>query len=146
MNTTKKIITFCFILLGFTNLYAQNNKKDTIIQPPYDGPAPPEGMEVYTVVQVMPGFPGDIKKYLADSIRYPEDAKEKKVQGTVYINFIIEKNGSVSNIRILRSPDTILNAEAKRVISTMPNWTPGKQNGKPVRVQEMIPVHFKLKR
>lgn len=127
-------------------MYAQNNRTDSTIQitPPYDGPAPPDSIKTYTHVQVMPQFPGDIKKYITDSIRYPEVAKEKNIQGTVYVDVLIEKNGSISSIKVLRSPDTCLNSETKRVISTMPRWIPGKQSGVPVRVWELVPVKFKL--
>jgi len=95
-------------------------------------------------VQVPPQFPGDIKKYLADSIRYPDDARKKNIQGFVILNFIVEKSGSVSTITVMRSPDTSLSIEAKRVVSTM-KWIPGKKNGVPVRVHELQSVIFRLR-
>lgn len=96
-------------------------------------------------LQREPKFREDINKYFADSIKYPLEAMKKKIEGVVYLSSIIEKNGSISNIRVLRSPDTYLSNEAKRVISNMPKWTPGMRNGVPVRVQYIMPVHFKLK-
>jgi periplasmic protein TonB len=101
-------------------------------------------INVYVHPDTMARFPGSIKKYFADSIRYPEDAKEKRIQGTVFLNVIIERDGSISNINILRTPDSILNQEAIRVVSTMPKWIPGKQNGKTVRVQKVMPIRFDL--
>jgi periplasmic protein TonB len=96
-------------------------------------------------VQVHPKFPGNVMKYIADSIRYPEEARVKNIQGKVYISFIIEKNGSVSNVTVLRADNTVLIHEAKRVVYAMPKWTPGKNNGVPVRVKETMAVAFNLK-
>jgi periplasmic protein TonB len=149
MNPIRKnFLTLCFILFGFTSLLGQNIKRDSIfrIGPVIDYLPPPDSMKVYNVpdVQIQPQFSGDIKKYLADSIKYPDEARKKNIQGVVYISFIIEKNGTVSTVAVLRSSDTSLSNEAKRVVSTMPKWTQGKQNGEPVRVQEVLPVHFKL--
>jgi periplasmic protein TonB len=141
------MLVFCFILLGFTNLCAQDTKSDRIQDKPvYETPlnSTNDSGTVFTYVQLMPQFSEDIDKYLRDSIRYPDNAKKKNIQGTVYIEALIEKNGSISRVEVLRSPDTTFNNEAKRVVSTMPRWTPGKQNGVPVRVNYLIPVHFKL--
>jgi len=135
-------IVFCLFLVGCTttNLYAQDRNIDS---PGTDTPSL-DSMKVYTYVQVKPRFSGDINKFIAANIQYPDSAKKNNIQGTVFVSCIIEKNGSISNITIMRSPDKSLSNEAKRVISTMPNWTPGQQNGKLVRVQYLIPVHFKL--
>jgi len=135
---------FCFIILGFTNLHAQDSiHNPDIIDRAY---APiPDSMKVYTYVQVKPKFYEDLNKYISDNIQYPDSAKKNNIHGTVYISFIIEKNGSISSISVLRSSSHIsLDNEAKRLISTMPNWTPGEQNRKAVRVQYMIPIQFKL--
>jgi periplasmic protein TonB len=144
----KNILIFCFVFLGYMSLRAQKRDSNIVVQSPpiIDYIPQPDNMMLYNIgnVQMRPQFPEDVKKYLADSIRYPEDAKKKKIEGTVYLSVIIEKNGSISNIIVLRSPDTSLDNEAKRVISTMPRWSPGKQNGVPVRVNYLIPVHFKL--
>lgn len=103
--------------------------------------------EVFKVVEVDPEFPGGVEalyKYLAENIKYPEKAKNNKVEGRVYITFVIEKDGSVSDAKVLRSVNEELDAEALRVINAMPKWKPGMQQGVPVRVQYNIPIYFKL--
>ncbi len=103
--------------------------------------------EVFKVVEVDPEFPGGVEalyKYLAENIKYPEKAKNNKVEGRVYITFVIEKDGSVSDAKVLRSVNEELDAEALRVINAMPKWKPGTQRGVPVRVQYNIPISFKL--
>ena len=103
--------------------------------------------EVFKVVEVDPEFPGGeeaLYKYLAENIKYPEKAKNNKVEGRVYITFVIEKDGTVSDAKVLRSVNEELDAEALRVINAMPKWKPGTQRGVPVRVQYNIPITFKL--
>jgi len=106
-----------------------------------------EDNKIRTWVNQMPKFPGgDINKYLASHISYPAEEAQLGVQGIVYASFIVEKDGSVSNVKleqgIPNGPD--LNREALRVLSEMPAWSPGKQDGHPVRIQYSIPIHFKL--
>lgn len=103
--------------------------------------------EVFKVVEVEPEFPGGVEalyKYLAENIKYPVMAKNNKVEGRVYITFVIEKDGTVSDAKVLRSVNEELDAEALRVINAMPKWKPGMQRGVPVRVQYNIPINFKL--
>jgi len=103
--------------------------------------------EVFKVVEVDPEFPGGeeaLYKYLAENIKYPIMAKNNKVEGRVYITFVIEKDGTVSDAKVLRSVNEELDAEALRVINAMPKWKPGTQRGVPVRVQYNIPISFKL--
>ena len=103
--------------------------------------------EVFTVVEQPPVFPGgeDARiAYLVNNINYPAEAKSKGIQGTVYVTFVIEQDGSVSNVKVLRSVHSLLDKEAVRVIQSMPAWTPGKQRGEPVRVQFNTPVKFTL--
>jgi len=104
------------------------------------------GDPVLTIVQVMPKFPGNVSEYLSNKIHYPEYERKKNITGTVYINFIVEKDGSVSNVRVLKGvPNGLgLDNEAVRVVSGMPKWTPGTQNGRPVRVSYNIPIRFAL--
>jgi protein TonB len=85
-----------------------------------------------------------MNKYIRKNLIYPPDAKEKKVKGTVYVMVVVETDGSLSNISVVHSPDMSLSKEAGRVISSMPKWEPGMQNGHPVRVQQLIPVEFKI--
>lgn len=92
----------------------------------------------------MPVFPGNVQKWLAQQVKYPQIAIENNIQGKVFVQFVIEKDGSVSNITIVRGVDTALDKEAVRVISSMPKWQPGKQRGKAVRVSYTIPISFTL--
>lgn len=130
----KSILAFCIALFSFSSVYSQS------AQPT------PDPDKVYSIVQSQPKFPGDLNKYLSDNIKYPEDARLSNIQGTVYVSFIVEKNGSVSTVKILRGVQggRSLENEAIRVVSAMPAWTPGVQNGNPVRVQYNLPIHFML--
>ena len=101
----------------------------------------------YDVVEVMPQFPGGpaaMLQYMAMNIRYPKEASDKNVEGRVIAGFVVEKDGSISDARVVKSVDPLLDAEALRVVNSMPNWTPGMQDGKPVRVKYTIPVTFRL--
>lgn len=102
---------------------------------------------VYDVTETMPQFPGGqgvMMKYLAANIKYPASAVKAKKQGRVIVSFVIQKDGSVTNARIVKSVDPELDAEALRIVKAMPNWTPGTQDGKPVNVRYTIPVVFSL--
>jgi TonB family protein len=102
---------------------------------------------VYTVVKKMPQFPGgDVSAYLAQNIHYPATAMCYETgsgpQGRVICQFVVEKDGSITNVRVVRSVDPGLDKEAIRVISSMPKWIPGEQNGKKVRVQYLLPLNI----
>ena len=102
---------------------------------------------VFDVVEVMPQFPGGqiaMLKYIMENIKYPEQAMKEGIQGRVAVRFIVEKDGSISDVKPILSVHPLLNKEAVRVVESMPKWTPGKQNGKPVRVRFNVPVMFKL--
>jgi TonB family protein len=102
---------------------------------------------VYQVVEQMPQFPGGeyaLMEHISKNIVYPVEAKEKEIQGRVFINFVIEKDGSVSNVKVLRGIGGGCDEEAVRAVSSLPKWKPGKQKGKPVRVHYQIPILFKL--
>ena len=102
---------------------------------------------VYDVVEVMPQFPGGqiaMLKYIMENIKYPEQAMKEGIQGRVAVSFIVEKDGSISDVKPILSMHPLLNKEAVRVVESMPKWSPGKQNGKPVRVRFNVPVMFKL--
>ncbi len=95
----------------------------------------------------MPKFPGGEKariEYLLNNIKYPDEAKKKGVQGTVYITFVVEADGSITNPKVLRGFDKLCDEEAYRVIKAMPKWEPGSQKGKLVRVQFNLPIKFTL--
>lgn len=103
--------------------------------------------QVFFIVEEMTEFPGGERAlvcFLASSVRYPVIAQENGVQGTVTVSFVIERDGSVSDVAILRSIDPSLDKEALRVVQTLPRWNPGKQRGKPVRVSYRVPIAFKL--
>jgi len=104
-------------------------------------------MEIFTVVEDAPSFPGGDEariKYLQNNIKYPQMARESGIQGTVYITFVVERDGKVTNVKILRGIGGGCDEEAIRVIEKMPKWHAGKQRGKPVRVQFNMPIKFTL--
>ena len=103
--------------------------------------------EIFTVVEESPGYPGGEEariKFLRENIKYPEEAKELGVQGKVFVTFVVEVDGSISNVRVLRGIGSGCDDEAVRVVKSMPKWVPGKQRGVPVRVQFNLPINFKL--
>lgn len=109
--------------------------------------APVVGDGVVDECDELPQYPGGIPgvvAYLSKNIKYPKAAAENKIEGRVVVEFVINKDGSVSNVVVKRSVNQLLDAEAVRVISRMPKWTPGKQDGKPVNVKYTLPVIFKL--
>lgn len=102
---------------------------------------------VFQVVESMPSFPGGdaaLFKYLNDNIKYPVIAQESGIQGRVICQFVVNRDGTIVDIEVVRSVDKSLDAEAVRVIERMPRWTPGKQRGKTVRVKYTLPVNFRL--
>ena len=104
-------------------------------------------MEVFTIVEQMPEFPGgdqEYYQYIADNIKYPAEARENGIRGLVYVNFIVEPDGSVSNIRVLRGIGGGCDEEAVRLVESMPKFKPGMQRGEAVRVSYTVPVNFKL--
>lgn len=120
--------------------------KEEIAQP--EPPKNEEENKVFDVVEEQPSFPGGqgaLMAWLNDNIKYPVVAAENGIQGKVIVQFVVGKNGSISNVKVLRSVDPSLDKEAVRVVSNMPNWTPGKQNGASVNVRFTLPVTFRLK-
>jgi TonB family protein len=102
---------------------------------------------VYYVVDIMPEYPGgelEFKKFIAMNVCYPPEARAKGATGRIYVKFIVDENGKVTNEEILRGADELLNKEALKVISLLPDWTPGKHNGKPVKVWKTMPINFQL--
>lgn len=104
-----------------------------------------EDNKVYMFVEEMPVFPGNLNAWIYSHVQYPEAAKTKGIEGKVYVRFIIEKDGKVNDVKIIRGVSTELDNEAKEVIASMPKWYPGKQNNTPVRVYYTVPVYFALK-
>ena len=103
--------------------------------------------EVFMVAEQMPEFPGGMKemlKFLQENVKYPENAMKNNVQGRVIVQFVVEKDGTPTEFKVLRSVDPDLDAEALRVLKTMPKWKPGMEKGEAVRVKFTVPVAFKL--
>jgi protein TonB len=103
--------------------------------------------EIFQIVEEMPSFPGGegkLMEYVAKNIKYPQIARETGIQGRVFVGFVVEPDGSISNVKLLRGIGGGCDEEAMRVIKSLPKWKPGKQRGKPVRVSYQIPVFFKL--
>lgn len=106
-----------------------------------------EEAQIFMVVESMPEYPGGepaLYSYLAENIKYPQMAKESGIQGRVFVTFVVERDGSVTDVRVLRGIGGGCDEEAIRVVDGMPKWTPGKQRGKSVRVQYNLPVKFTL--
>lgn len=104
--------------------------------------------KVFTIVEDMPSFPGGdaaLMKYLANNIKYPAIAKDAGIQGTVYVTFVVDEKGNVTDVKVLRSIGGGCDEEAIRVVENMPKWKPGKQRGKPVKVQYNLPIRFTLR-
>ena len=103
--------------------------------------------EIFQVVEKMPEFPGGLQaltKYLQTNVAYPETSAQKGIQGRVIVQFVVEKDSTITNVEVGNSVDSLLDAEAIRVVEAMPKWVPGEQNGKPVRVKYTLPVTFRL--
>jgi periplasmic protein TonB len=107
-----------------------------------------EEKEIFVVVEDMPEFKGGginaFRKYVQENIKYPTVAAENGIEGTVFVQFVVDTDGGISNVTVTRGVDPSLNEEAMRVIRNAPKWEPGQQRGKPVRVQFTIPIVFKL--
>ena len=115
--------------------------------PPPPAPKPEVSNKVFDVVEEMPSFPGGqgaLMSYLASNIKYPVVAQENGVQGRVIVGFVVERDGSITDVKVMRSVDPSLDREAQRVVKAMPRWKPGKQNGSAVRVKYTVPVVFRL--
>lgn len=106
-----------------------------------------EEARIFYIVEEMPEFPGGelaLRKFIANSIKYPVIAQENGVEGKVYVSFVVGKDGFVTNARVIRSIDPSLDKEALRVVNSLPQWKPGRQQGKPVRVAFSVPISFVL--
>ena len=104
--------------------------------------------EPFNVVEDMPAFPGGMEamiEYLSSNIKYPADAQKQKVDGRVLVNFVVEKDGSITEVKVVKPGFPSLDAEAVRVVKAMPKWKPGYQKGQAVRVQFTMPINFSLK-
>ena len=139
------------VAVGFANVIGNDESgevlkaKEMIINEPVKPKE--EENKVFDVVEQMPSFPGGmaaLMAYLQKSIKYPPVAEENGIQGRVVCTFVVERDGSVTDVRVAKSVDPSLDKEAVRVVSAMPKWIPGKQNGQSVRVKYTLPVTFRL--
>lgn len=125
----------------------QTTEVQEYIAPVRDEEEEAEEAQIFMVVESMPEFPGGepaLYRFLAENIKYPQMAKESGIQGRVFVTFVVEKDGSVTDVRVLRGIGGGCDEEAIRVVRNMPKWAPGKQRGKSVRVQYNLPVKFTL--
>jgi protein TonB len=114
----------------------------------WDDPIVPAEPEPYVVVQEMPSFPGGkeaLLRYISETVVYPEDAIQNRIEGTVILRFVVSSTGEVTRVEVTRSVDPLLDSEALRVISSLPRWKPGRQDGNPVPVWFSVPVVFVLR-
>ena len=132
----KFIIMSLMALFGLTTVSAQK----TVVAK--------KNQQVFDVVEKMPEYPGGqaaLFEYLQKNVKYPADAEKKKVEGRVLVTFVVNTDGSITDIEVVRKTFPSLDAEAVRVISGMPRWKPGEQKGKKVRVKYTVPLNFRLK-
>ena len=128
------------MLLAVAALSAQNTRGKNNVKESVDEPT-------FIAVEQMPEFPGGqegLVNYLVENLNYPEKAKAKKITGKVYVSFVVEKDGSISNVKVLRDIGYGCGEEAVRVVKAMPRWKPGMQRGKNVRVQYTLPLNFQI--
>jgi TonB family protein len=142
---------FFFLTAGSTNsLSAQDTqqKPTRAEEPKAVAQEKPSAEEpIFKVVENLPSYPGGIEamtKFLIENIKYPEEARTKGIQGTVFVAYVVEKDGSVTHVKVLRGIGSGCDEEAVRVVSAMPKWIPGTEKGKPVRVEFNLPIKFKL--
>ena len=145
-----------FALLLFANCKSNDNNKNSAnntVETTENvevttSPAVVDDSDVFTgAVEVMPEYPGGVNamyEFIQKNLKYPESAKEKGLEGRVYVQFVVEKDGSLNDITVLRGVCDEIDAEAVRVVKAMPNWKPGINNGEPVRVQFTLPFKFQL--
>ena len=132
----KLIIMSLMAMFGLTTVSAQK----TVVAE--------KNQQVFDIVEQMPEYPGGLPAlldYLNQNVKYPEDAEKQKIEGRVLAVFVVETDGSISNVEVVKPVFPSLDAEAVRVLAAMPKWTPGKQSGKLVRVKYIVPINFQLK-
>lgn len=129
---TKIFIVLLFLLAGLIGQAQEKEQKK-------DG--------VFFEVEEMPEYPGGydgLKNFIVENVKYPKKAKKDKVEGKVFVSFVVDEKGSVTDAKVVRGVDSELDKEALRVINKMEKWTPGKEKGEPVKVQYTVPIQFAL--
>ncbi len=154
--TTRSLFLLLTLLTGLKTMAQEGDPDIRLVPMPPDEPAVidttpwpevPDSNQVLIVVEEMPSFPGGmpaLSAYVSEHLKYPEKAKELRVEGLVLLQFVVEKDGLVSNAEVIRGIGYGCDEEALRVIRAMPAWKPGQQSGKPVRVRYNLPMRFKL--
>ena len=126
-------------------IVATTNKE--AIANPIEKEVQTNGDKVYDKVEEMPEFKGGVDAlmtYLGSNIQYPEEAKKENIEGKVFVSFVIDTKGKIHTVETVKAVHPLLDKEAKRVITSMPKWKPGKKDGKKVSVKYVIPINFKL--
>ena len=142
-STGKRLVVSLAILLG---LYGNAKASEIIPQFVYEENLA-DSNKVYDVAEVMPEYPGGrsaMQYFLQTQMVYPVEARKKGVQGRVIVSFVVEKDGTLSQAKVVRSIEANLDEESLRVVKSMPRWNPGRQNGKAVRVKYTVPIVFRL--
>ena len=137
----RNILTIIVMLTSYSTIQAQVVIEDNAV-------VNEDESQIFVFVEEYPEFPNgeeNLYKYLGSNIKYPHDALENGIQGTVVVKFVVEKDGSISNVKAVRKIGGGCDEEAVRVVKRMPRWKPGKQSGKPVRTEFTLPIQFKLK-
>ena len=137
--------TIILALISMFVMFASNISAETSMSNDKEMPTPEKA---YDVVEVMPNFPGGITKLMdfqKSNVAYPKIAMKKGIQGRVLVKFIVEKDGSITNVQAVKRVNPTLDNEAIRVVKMMPKWTPGKIKGEAVRVKFNVPIEFRLK-
>ena len=143
------MISFLVIvfLLQSVNVQAQMIIVEELPEIQKVNPGQQNSDQIFTEVDEMPKFPnGDdaLIRFLTENLKYPQDARDERIEGTVFVTFVVEKDGSVTDVRILRSVVSSLDEESIRVVKAMPKWKPGVIKGEPVRAQFTLPLRFVL--
>lgn len=144
-STTKNLMAPIFVVVLMLSLTANTGKAATIIKSVTD--TTKEG--IFSRVDIQPQFPGGLQAFgvfLGNNIKYPADDAKNKVQGRVVCKFVVERDGSVTNIEVVSATTEAMGKEAVRVLSLSPKWAPGQQNGRLVRVYYMVPINFSTNR
>ena len=137
-----KFLIICFAVLASVNSFSQES---VVVPDAYSDSLQAE--EIYDIVEVSAEYPGGVEKlmkYIMTNINYPPETNGYSSQGTVYVRFVIEMNGSITNVKILKGIQADLDKEAKRVVKDMPDWKPGQNRGKVVRSRCTLPIKFRM--
>ena len=137
----RNILAITAMLISYSTIQAQVVIEDNAV-------VKEDENQIFVFVEEYPEFPNgeeNLYKYLGSNIKYPHEALENGIQGTVVVKFVVEKDGSISNVKAVRKIGGGCDEEAVRVVKRMPRWKPGKQSGKPVRTEFTLPIQFKLK-